>query len=91
MSDDEPLYPLNPRTFYESWYFLGYSTTTILTTETPVMTTWARNDLAGGNGTATQRATSCVTQFVGASNKGDVRLMGLGVFVGLLVLVLGLL
>lgn len=55
------------------------------------MTTWAGNDLAGGNGTATQRATSCVTQFVGASNKGDVRLMGLGGFVGLLVLVLGLL
>jgi hypothetical protein len=21
MSEDEPLYPLNPRTFYESWYF----------------------------------------------------------------------
>jgi hypothetical protein len=55
------------------------------------VTTWAGNDLVGGCGTATQRATSCVIQFVGASNKGDVQLMGLGGFVGFLALDLGLL
>jgi hypothetical protein len=31
MTDDEPPYPLNTWTFYESWYFPGHSTTEILT------------------------------------------------------------
>jgi hypothetical protein len=94
MTDDEPPYPLDPWTtgrFTKAGIFRVTLRQKILTSGTPVVTMWAGNDLAGGNGTATQRATSCATQFVGASNQGDVRLMGLGGFVVLLALVLGLL
>ncbi|PMD52975.1 uncharacterized protein K444DRAFT_195326 [Hyaloscypha bicolor E] len=94
MTDDEPPYPLDPWTtgrFTKAGIFRVTLRQKILTSGTPVVTMWAGNDLAGGNGTATQRTTSCATQFVGASNQGDVRLMGLGGFVVLLALVLGLL